>query len=119
MMSAPSSAISLVMYGPGRSRVRSRTRIPSSGNTSAEDLLELERERHIALDLELALHERHLAVQLAGYEIDKVLRHHRDRYAGCIELARLHFATRLGEIDVPIAAAIAREVELIRRVDRL
>src|SRR5690349_1833166 len=43
-----------------------------------EDLLHLEREAHVALDLELAAHERHLRVELARDHVEVVARRHRD-----------------------------------------
>src|SRR5512138_777898 len=76
--SAPRSASTHVANGPGRSRVRSSTRTPASGGATSEDLLQLEGEPHVALDLELAGHERHLRVQLPVHDVQEVLVHRGD-----------------------------------------
>src|ERR1700689_104610 len=46
----------------------------------AEHRLELHRQAHVALDLDLAAHERHGPVELAGGEVDEIFGLHRDRY---------------------------------------
>src|SRR5512143_3261578 len=115
--SAPSSARIQVANGPGRSRVRSRTRTPASGGATSEDLLQLEGEAHVALDLELAGHERHLRVELAVHDGEEVLVHRRDRALRARGGARLDLSARLGAVDRPRAAARPADVELVDGVD--
>src|SRR5207244_8205023 len=76
--SAPRSDSTSEQYGPGRSRERSRTRIPLRGPLP-NDLLQLHGEAHVALDLELAAHERHLRVHLSRDDVHEVGRRGRHR----------------------------------------
>src|ERR1700726_3308593 len=72
--------------GPAR---RSRTASvaspepPARASTRlAEHRLELHRKPHVALDLDLAAHEGHGSVELAGGQVDEVLRLHGDGDVG-------------------------------------
>src|SRR5512138_203475 len=115
--SAPRSARIHVANGPGRSRVRSRTRTPASGGATSEDLLQLEGEAHVALDLELAGHERHLRVQLPVDDREEVLIHGRHRALRARRGARLDLAARLGAVRGPRPPARPADVELVDGVD--
>src|SRR5213075_1518941 len=86
MTSAPISARTIVKNGPGKSRVRSRTRIPFSASARAslitrgslgagdlEQLLQLHREHRVARHAELALEvELHAGVRIAQHGLDVV-----------------------------------------------
>src|SRR5919198_2517644 len=141
--SAPRSARTSVAYGPGRSRERSRTRTPERGRLTApprplsplrgarkirraplevphasrQYLLQLHREPHVPLDLQLPGHEGHLRVELAVDDVEEVgvgatdgaLRR-RGRPGG-------DGAARRRAVHRPLTAAWARDVELVDRAD--
>src|SRR6202041_55852 len=68
---------------------------------------------------QLAAHERDLAVELAGRHVDVVLRGHRDSNAGRGGRSFIDRARFVIDHDVPLAPVIAREVELVRRIQAL
>src|SRR6267143_6080997 len=125
--SAPRSARSSVAYGPGYRRVRSTTRTPASGPGMAgapeaalpDHLLQLHGETHVALDLQLAAHERHLRVHLPADDVHEVPRGRGARALGRPAGARRHCARLLGQVDRPHAAIVAGDVELVHRVHGL
>src|SRR5213593_1880305 len=91
--------------GPGSSRSRALAR-------PAEQGLHLDRESHVALDLQLALHEGGGPVELAGHDLDPVAGvslqgqvRRRARFA----LARLGFAVL--DVHPPLAAPVTAQVE--------
>src|SRR5580700_11233293 len=76
-------------------------------------------EAHVAGDSQFAAHERDLPVKLAGRHIDVILRAHRDRDA---RRSCRSFVDRAGFVvddDVPLTAVVAREVELVGRIQTL
>src|SRR5258708_38674429 len=82
------------------------------GRILAKQGLQLHGQPHVALDLELAAHEGHGAVEAALGEGDEVLGGHRDGHAGVVGGPFAHVAFAVGEADVPDAAVVAAEVEL-------
>src|SRR5438270_10162043 len=126
-ISAPRSASRSVAYGPGYSRVRSTTRKPASGPGMAgapeavlpDHLLQLHGKTHVALDLQLAAHARHLRVHLPADDVHEVARGRGHRALGSPGGPRRHRAGFLGQVDRPDAAVVARDVELVDRVHRL
>src|SRR5690349_1965384 len=125
MTSAPRSANNCVQKGPGSNLERSTTRTPWSGCkvsslSSAQERLELHGERHVALDLDLALHEGRRGVHLARSDGDPVFAlGDRDGALGLAVLLLDPRAVGLGEIGEPLAAAFAADVEQVRGVDLL
>src|SRR5262252_2505868 len=106
--------------GPGKSRLRSRTRMPSRGffiSLVREELLQLHREHLVARDLQLAGEEELHAVGLRVLdELLEVVARDRDRAVGGTA-ARLARRARRRDVDVPLA--FARDVHLVLRADRL
>src|SRR6266849_52193 len=125
--SAPRSPSSRVAYGPGYRRVRSTTRTPASGPGMArapeealpDHLLQLHREAHVALDLQLPAHERHLRVHLPADDVHEVAGGRGHGALGPPGGARGHRAGLLGQVDRPDAAVVAGDVELVYRVHGL
>lgn len=81
---------------------------------------ELHSQTHVALDLQLALHERLLAVELAARQGHEVAVLHADSAVGLALFAFVH--TRVGlEVDGPflVAAIISGEVKKVDTVDLL
>ena len=70
-------------------------------STHLKNAVELRREHHIALRLQLAAHERLLTVELALRELSECVVGHDDRDVGlCLGLALVHRTSRL-EVDSP------------------
>ena len=61
------------------------------------ELLELHGEAHVALDLELALHEGGLSVELAGHHVDKVVVVDGQRHVGLDVVA---------DVELDVAATV-------------
>src|SRR5438105_1437135 len=125
-ISAPRSASRSVAYGPGYRRVRSTTRKPASGPGMAgapeavlpDHLLQLHGKTHVALDLQLAAHERHLRVHLPADDVHEI-----GGGAGHCAFrrptrARAHRPRFLGEVDRPDTAVVAGNVELVAGIHR-
>src|SRR3990172_9249848 len=100
-------------------RPRPRAGLPPPPGSDAEHPGQLHGEPHVALDLQLARHEGHLAVQLAADHVHPVGRGHGEREVRGRGRALLHAALAVGDVDVVGAPALARDVVLDRRLDAL
>src|SRR6186997_2541467 len=138
------SASTIVRYGPGSRRERSRTRIPrnasargeidgevggdatmaascrdsiarSLGACDLEQLLQLHREHRIARDAELALEvELHAGVGIAEHGLEVVVCD-LDRALRLATVAARARGWIAGGVDRPFAAALAGDLEAIDR----
>ena len=81
-----------------------------------EDLLHLQGQAHVALDLQLARHERDLAVELARAHVDVILVAHGNGQVRVFVLALGNGELAVLDGRVPLAAAVPRNVELVNSV---
>src|SRR5579859_657589 len=78
-----------------------------------EEGLHLDRQAHVAFDLELALHEGGGAVELPGHDLDPVAGIGQQREIGRVSrLALPGFGLTVVDLDPPLAAVVSAEVEL-------
>src|SRR5450759_300349 len=99
----------VVMIGEAFSPIREL----SSAISLAEDVLELHCQPHVALDLELAAHEGHGAVELAINQVQEITGRHGDGDVGALGLAATELAGVVGQLDPLLAPTVAGEVELV------
>src|SRR5688572_28051623 len=102
----------MVRNGPGRRRLRSRTRIPSRGRSpmllrgDGEELLELGGQHGIPGDPQLALEvELHPDLRVAEHGLEVLVRH-LDGALGLAGVALLAGRRVRDEVDGPLAAAV-------------
>src|SRR5919204_722321 len=81
-----------------------------------EEGLHLDRESHVALDLQLALHERGRSVELAERHLHVVLRVHVDGEVRVIRLTFARFGLAIVDLHPPLATLVTAEVKLDGRV---
>src|SRR5262249_5248575 len=142
---APSSAKISVAYGPGSSLDRSSTLMSLKGKfiaagifqpqaarqqrregslllaptagLSGEQLAELHRQAHVhRLELELALHRRHLSIELFLADLHEVLVADGDRHLRGTLCPAAHPIGVLSQVHRPSAALLAGDVEVDDRV---
>src|ERR1700738_2921183 len=89
--------------GPGRTLLLGR---------ALEEGLELDREAHVALDLELALHERGGAVHLPERDLHVILGRCQERQVRVLDLTLARFGGAVVDLEPPLPALVATQVEL-------
>src|SRR5262249_21222524 len=99
--------------------IRPMCTIWTASGRALEQGLHLHRETHVPRDLELAAHEGHLPVQLAGGHVDVVLRGHRHGHVRRRRRPLVDLGLAVLDIHVPLTAVIAAQVELDGRVHAL
>src|ERR1041385_2051256 len=123
------SASTIVRYGPGSRRDRSRTRMPRSASASGpltasslracnlEQLLQLHREHRVTRHAELALEvELHAGIGIAEHRLEVVARDLDRALRLAVVAARASGRIRRA-VDRPLTAAIAGDLEAVDRVE--
>src|SRR5258708_16922664 len=71
-----------------------------------KNVLELHRQAHVALDLELSAHESHGPVELAVHQVEEVGGGHGDGDVGALRLAAAELAAAIGHLHPLLPATV-------------